>query len=298
MHLPNLIISDLLLKAGQRSDITAGLYSLAGSDQIAVGKGSSGRLQEPASAVGAAFWHIPFLHAAHKLHIDEIEDSVKVQLFNDLVALLRPVDHVLNVHGRSVNMRVLAQTDAAHKRIHVCSPHLICQRSFSLAFFLFKVLAVQHFVKEPCVALLNKTDILQGVAVLLRSPHFPKEYSKRVNPVLLSGVGDQHGECILLFKEIPIIKRKTAESVIQFYLCGYRVRPVFPIHTILILRHGVGIRSQIKIQDLCENLAIGNGCYIILDPIMIVAKEHFCMRCRTIQIKNILSEYSHACFLR
>lgn len=96
-----------------------------------------------------------------------------------------------------------------------------------------------------------KTDILQGVAVLFCSPHFPKKYSKRVNPVLLSGVGDQHGECILLFKEIPIIKRETAERVIQLYLCGYCVRPVFPIHTILILRHGVGIRRQIKIQDAC-----------------------------------------------
>ena len=39
--------------------------------------------------------------------------------------------------------------------------YLLRQRFFSLAFFLFKADALEHGVKEPCIALLNELNIVQ-----------------------------------------------------------------------------------------------------------------------------------------
>ena len=160
MNFPDIVILYLAAEAAARADFPAGLAVLSRCRPGAIGVGRSRCLQKPAPTVGAAFRHKSFLQSLHELHIDEIQQPVKVHLFDDLGFFLLAADAVLRLHRRRVCLRVFTETDAADKSFISARTDHRCQRNFLLALFLFKYCVRKNAVEEPRIPLLNPSNIV------------------------------------------------------------------------------------------------------------------------------------------
>ena len=160
MSLPNIVVLHLAAEAAGGSDLTAGLAVLPRRRFAAIGVGHTRHLQEPASAVGTAFRHKALLQPLHKLHIDEIQQPVKIHLFNYLGIFSFAPDTVLRSYQRRIYLRVLPQADTTDKSLITAGIDQLRQRFFSLAFFLFKHSVCKNPIQKPRIPLLNELNIL------------------------------------------------------------------------------------------------------------------------------------------
>ena len=167
LHLPDFIVRNFVLKAAARADLTAGLAVLSRCSSGAIGVGCPRFLQKPATTVGAALRHKSLLQPLHELCIHKIQQPVKVHFFDHLRLAPSATDAELRVYLRRVHLRICAKADAADERLQAFFLNLLGQRSFSLAFFLFKRLACKEAVQKPRITLLNQPD---GVQLLLHEP--------------------------------------------------------------------------------------------------------------------------------
>ena len=167
MHFPDIVVLYLASETAARADFTAGLAVLPRRRVGTIGVGCSGLLQKPAPAVGAALRHKSLLQSFHKLHIDKIQQPVKVHFFDHLRLAPSATDAELRVYLRRIHLRICAKADAADERLQAFFLNLLGQRSFSLTLFLFKRLARKNAVQEPHIVLLNQSD---GVQLLLHEP--------------------------------------------------------------------------------------------------------------------------------
>ena len=160
MNFPDIVILYLAAEAAARADFPAGLAVLSRCRPGAIGVGRSRCLQKPATAVGAALRHKSLLQPLHELHIDKIQQPVKVHFLDDLSIFLLAADAVLRLHRRRVCLRVFAETDTADKSSISARTDHRCQRNFLLALFLFKYRARKNTIEEPRIPFLNQTNIV------------------------------------------------------------------------------------------------------------------------------------------
>ena len=117
-------------------------------------------LQKPATTVGAALRHKSLLQPLHELHINKIQQPVKVHLLDDLGFFLLAADAVLRLHRRRVCLRVFTETDAADKSFISARTDHRGQRNFLLALFLFKYCVGKNAVEKPRIPFLNQTNVI------------------------------------------------------------------------------------------------------------------------------------------
>ena len=105
VELPDLIVAHLILKAGSRADLPAGLTLLAGGWAITVSISGTRILKKPSATVCAALWNKPLLHPPHQLYIGEVQQAVEVHLLHQFrLAAFRLQYGVLNIHLRSIDL--------------------------------------------------------------------------------------------------------------------------------------------------------------------------------------------------
>ena len=137
MSLPNIVVLHLAAEAAGGSDLPAGLAVLPRRRFAAIGVGHTRHLQEPASAVGTALRYKALLQSLHKLHIDEIQQPVKIHLLDYLGVFSFAPDAVLRSYQRRVYLRVLPQADTTDKSLIPAGIDQLRQRFFSLMFSSF-----------------------------------------------------------------------------------------------------------------------------------------------------------------
>ena len=147
MDSPNLIVEHLGPEALAGAHLPAGLTLLAvGCGLVAVVVAGARRLQKPPAAVGTSLGDKASLQASHQFHIDEIFQSVEVQLLHQLMVFLIDLQHgVLNVHLGRVHIRRLSQAHTAYKSVQTVFIDLLGQRNLPLALPFFKGLPLECF---------------------------------------------------------------------------------------------------------------------------------------------------------
>ena len=225
----------------------------------------------------------------HELHINKIQQPVKVHLLDDLGFFLLAADAVLRLHRRRVCLRVFTETDAADKSFISARTDHRGQRNFLLALFLFKYCVGKNAVEKPRIPFLNQTNIVdllheRGQIVIFL-------HHERCKSILCFSDRkrlDRHIAEDAKVLKIQPIERQRSKSLLHVHVSTQDIITFFLNGCVQLIQQFLK-RRDIKVQNFCQHCSIRLRLRPVLHPIGRCTKFDLGVCLRSMEIKYVFS---------